>query len=471
MRQGMLPIQVQIIPDGDGVTARAGAVLVYEAMLALGVPELVRRYIKLQERPGKHRDFDKLADLVMTLATGGECIEDSRALATDLGLWRLVGRKPASPETLRQFLYGFHDETLVMKAQQAAQARGLAAYIVEETKALRGLAQVNEAFIRRVVKRLRIKKATLDHDATIIESHKREAMAHYKGGVGYQPAAIYWCEADLVVGDEYRDGNVPAGMENLRLIQRGFAALPHGVRELYFRADTACYDVDVLKWLADESRPVGPSGPIGFAIGADMTNALATLCRAVPDQEWSVLDERTTETVSWAEVEFTPGNWSKTARPLRYLVIRICKHQGELFAQGGDTKYLSVVTNRDGDGAKLIRWYWEKAGTIELVHDVMKNELGAGVPPCGRLGANAAWYRLSALTYNVLSVLRSLALPSEYEAARPKRLRAWVLTLPARVISHAGRLVMQMSASVEKLSGFVEARRRLYALMLRPAPA
>ena len=26
---------------------------------------------------------------------------------------------------------------------------------------------------------------------------------------------VYWTEQDLVIGDEYRDGNVPAGMDNL----------------------------------------------------------------------------------------------------------------------------------------------------------------------------------------------------------------------------------------------------------------
>jgi hypothetical protein len=87
----------------------------------------------------------------------------------------------------------------------------------------------------------RCTKATLDHDATILESHKREAQAHYKGGRGYQPAVVYWAEQDLVVADEFRDGNVPAGMENLRLIQRAFASLPSTVRERYFRADSACY--------------------------------------------------------------------------------------------------------------------------------------------------------------------------------------------------------------------------------------
>jgi hypothetical protein len=65
-----------------------------------------------------------------------------------------------------------------------------------------------------------------------------------------------------------------------------------------------------------------------------------------------------------------------------------------------------VVTNRAGKLAELIRWHWQKAGTIELVHAVTKNEVGAAVPPCGRFGANAAWYRLSLLTYNVPSASR-----------------------------------------------------------------
>ena len=43
--------------------------------------------------------------------------------------------------------------------------------------------------------------------------------------------------------------------------------------------------------------------------------------------------------------------------------------------------------------------------------------------------------------------------------------------MPARIVSHAGHLVMQIGASAEKLAGLVEARRRLYALTLQPAPA
>lgn len=98
-----------------------------------------------------------------------------------------------------------------------------------------------------------------------------------------------------------------------------------------------------------------------------------------------------------ADVEFAPGDWNKDAEPLRYVVVRIEKRQGLLFANGSDVKCLSVVSNRRELGApELLEWHWQKAGTIEHVHDVTKNELGAGSPPCGRFGANSR-QRLAAL--------------------------------------------------------------------------
>jgi len=47
-----------------------------------------------------------------------------------------------------------------------------------------------------------------------------------------------------------------------------------------------------------------------------------------------------------------------------------------------------------------------EAGTVEKLHDVLKNDLGAGVMPRGRFGANAAWLRLNVLCYNLLTLIR-----------------------------------------------------------------
>jgi len=55
-----------------------------------------------------------------------------------------------------------------------------------------------------------LKIANGDQVATIVESRKRNAQAHYEGGRGYQPRVAVWAEADLVLADEFRDGNVRA---------------------------------------------------------------------------------------------------------------------------------------------------------------------------------------------------------------------------------------------------------------------
>ncbi|MBM4020475.1 MAG: IS1380 family transposase [Planctomycetes bacterium] len=464
MSQGLLPYTVEVVERTDTVTGRAGLPLVLETMRALGLEQAIAQHVHVRERQSGYTETEKSEALVLLLAAGGDCLDDIAVLQADAGLGRLVGRRFPSADTLRHFLYACHDDALIAQAQ-AARPAGQVAYIPAENAALQGLAHVNTALVHRVAAEGHNPTATLDHDATIQESHKREALPHYQGGRGYQPAAVYWVEQDLVVADEYRDGNVGAGMENLPLIRRAFASLPPAVTTRFFRADSACYDERVLKWLADPARPGGPAGPIGFTISADMTEALHAVCAAVPARAWALVEERADETVHCAEVEFFPGDWPKLAEPLRYVALRIRKRQGQLFATGADTKYLAIVSNRwEVPAADLLRWHWQKAGTIELVHDITKNELGAAVPPCGRFGANAAWYRLSLLTYNVLSALKSLALPSSLSAARPKRLRFTVFTLAGRLVSKAGRLRVRISAAAERLAGLIAARRHLVLL-------
>ena len=460
--QGILPYVVEVMNKPEGITAWAGLPSVLDAMRAFGLDEEIREQIRVRKRDRGYSESKKVEALVLLMAAGGECVDDIQMLKGDAGLCRLVGDFP-SADALLKFLYAFHDELLIEKARcQLTEDR--VAFIPEENRALQGLAGVNKALVHRVAAQGNCRRATLDHDATIQESHKREAQPHYKGGRGYQPSAIYWVEQDLVIADEYRDGNVPAAMENLRLIQRGFRSLPDGIEERYFRADSACYDEQILKWLVDSERENGPKGEIGFTISADMTRTLHDMCAAVPENRWKLVEERVHETVWCSEVEFTPGNWPKDARPLRYLAIRFRARQGELFGNGNCLKYLAVVTNRHGEAVDLLRWHWQKAGTIELVHDVSKNELAARVPPCGRFGADAAWYRISLLTYNLLSALKSVALPAAMSNARPKRLRFSLFNIAGRIVSRGGKVILRIAAQVERMVKLTEARARLSAL-------
>ncbi len=89
---------------------------------------------------------------------------------------------------------------------------------------------------------------------------------------------------------------------------------------------------------------------------------------------------------------------------MRYVAIRIRPRQEELFADGSREKHFVVLSNIwEWNAERLIQWHREKAGTIEAVHDVLKNELAGGVMPSKYLGANAAWLKLAAIAHNVLT--------------------------------------------------------------------
>lgn len=445
--QGLLRCRLMHADRVLNLTARAGLIVVAETLMALGLEAVVRRELRLRKRQRGLSEFDKLQAIVLLLAAGGDRIEDVRLLREDQALSRLLERAVPSPDALHDFLYAFHDE------QELARRPVMGAFIPKPSAALVALSRINRELVQRAVLPQRPTVATLDLDATIIESYKRDTKPHYKGGRGYQPTAVLWAEQDLVVADEYRDGNVPAGMSTRAVAEQAFAALPSSVTQRNFRGDSACYDERLLKWLV-RSR-------IAFTISADMTKELHAEC-STPLLKWHLFEDRSDEVVALTEVEFTPGNWPKKAVPLRYVALRFSGKQGRLFSDGKDTKYLAVVSNRhDLAAAELIRWHWQKAGTIEHLHDVTKNELAARLPPSGHFGANAAWYRLNLLTYHVLTTLKRQALPQRLWDAEPKRLRYEVFSLPALVTEHARQLTAKLGAATLSSDELIAARSRL----------
>ncbi len=449
--QGRLAFAYEDDSESMELTALAGLPLVAETLLALGVDTLTRRLLEpLRARRRGLDEYEKLQALVLLLAAGGECVEDVRIVARDRGLVRMLGRPLPSPDALHDFLARAHDEELI-----ATRPADVKAWIVPETPQLKALREINEAVVRGLAAVRGSREATLDLDATIIEAHKRDAFAHYKEGRGYQPTAVLWAEEDLIVADEFRDGNVPAGMAPLPPAREGFATLPATVVSRRFRGDSACYEEALLKWLVTETIP--------FTISADMSKELRQACANAVD--WELLEERADETVWLAEVEFAPGDWPKSAQPLRYVGVRITRRQGALFGESPRTKQLAVVTNRrELTRAQTVKWHWEKAGTIEFAHDVTKNDLGLRVLPSGRYGANAAWYRIGVLTYNVLNALKRHALPERFLTARPKRLRFELFTVPARLVRHSGSVKARLDAPSMTRDELIDARRKLLEL-------
>jgi hypothetical protein len=252
------------------------------------------------------------------------------------------------------------------------------------------------------------------------------------------------------VADEFRDGNVPAVQEPLRVARRAFQSLPETVTEYYFRGDSACYDKQLMNWLRNDQREGLARGPIRFAISARMQASLKDHILRLPQSAWKPYREDREAVSECADVlNYWPeAEDDQQFGPLRFVAIRIRKRQGDLFADGAEAKHFAVVSNVwEWETKRLLEWHREKAGTIEAIHDVLKNELAAGVLPCSRFGANAAWLRLAVLTHNVITALKRMALPESYLAARPKRLRFLIFNTAGRILHHARRVLCRIAGA------------------------
>lgn len=456
-RQGILPFVLKL-GEREDVTARAGLPLVIEMSRALRLDEKARELFGPPRRKDDYRADEQIESLATLIAGGGDRVEDIRILSEDKGLLRLIGRPFASPDSLLDFLKSFHDEQC-----WAERPKDKKAFVPPESEKLKALETLNRTLVHRAADP-KSEVATIDHDGTIVESHKRDALVAYEGTRGYQPLVATWAEEQLVVVDEFRDGNVAGGEDPLRSVKRAFGSLPSTVKERFFRGDSADYYAPLLKWLVNEE--------IGFAISADMSPQLRQRCVNLPESAWQPMEKREREQVDIAEVEFEPDDWPKDAEPLRYVALRFTALQVELFAQEGP-RYHAVVSNRDEHElgmAELVQWHRGKAGTIEHVHRVIKDELGGGVMPCQLFQANAAWFRLNVITFNLLTALKRKALPERFRLARPKRLRFEVFTLPGKLAIHESQLSVQVSAAELRLQDLVAARESLLR-MLEAAPA
>ena len=293
---------------------------------------------------------------------------------------------------------------------------------------------------------------TVDLDGTVIASEKQAALWTYKGFKGYQPLVAAWGETGLVLADEFRDGNVPGDMAPLACARTAFAALPQSVTQYAFRGDTACYEGKLLAWLDDAQRADGPTGRIEFAVGAPGHEGLVSSMKRVREKEWTTQQVEEDGTLrQWADLDYVPSARyeEKGAWPRRYIGIRLLKAQGALFADGSDRHYHAIVTNRTEAGGLVVDWHRQKAGTIEQVHDQVKNGLGGGRMPSGKFGANAAWFRIACIAYNVILALRAKWPDETLRTAHMKRLRFAIFNVMGRVVRDRRKIRLRLAASRE----------------------
>jgi len=506
MAQGVLPYKYEEERRDGGMTALAGLPIYLDLASVLGVGDCIRAHVHVRESGQGWTDEQAVLSLMLLNVAGGDCVDDIRILEKDEGFCKVLGRVETkgltrqqrrtierrwrkehhrsvpSPSALFRYLGAFHDPEEEKKRQQGK------AFIPAPNEPLQGFRKVNRDFVASVQQRHPEKEATLDTDATLVETQKKEALFSYQGYKAYQPFNVWWAEQALVLHTEFRDGNVPAGYEQLRVFQEALEMLPKGVTKVYLRSDTAGYQHDLLRYC--EKGENKRFGRIEFAIGADVTKEFKKAVAEVEGSEWKPLwkeinGEKRKTTAEWAEVCFVPNaiSRSKDDPEYRYLAIRELLEQPELPGMEKQVdlpfptmsmekkryKLFGIVTNRDLEGNELINWLHKRCGKSEEAHSIMKEDLAGGKLPSSAFGENAAWWWIMILAFNLNSAMKQLVLNGSWVTQRMKAIRFSLIGLPGRVMNHARGLIVRLVKNHPSLEVLVKARQRIMELGWEPS--
>jgi hypothetical protein len=506
MAQGVLPYKYEEERSSTGMTALAGLPIYLDLASVLGVGDCIRAHVQVRESGQGWTDEQAVLSLMLLNLAGGDCVDDIRILEKDEGFCKVLGRVETkgltrqqrrarerrwrkerhrsvpSPSALFRYLEAFHDSGEERKREPGK------AFIPAPNEHLQGLRRANRDFVASIQRRHLEREATLDTDATLVETQKKEAFFSYQGYKAYQPFNVWWAEQKVVVHSEFRDGNVPAGYEQLRVFNEALEMLPEGVTKVYLRSDTAGYEHDLLRYC--EKGENQRFGRIGFAIGVDVTKEFKKAVAGVEESEWKPLVKEVRGVMGetgaeWAEVCFVPNAIarSKNDPVYRYLAIREVIGQPELPGMEGHVdlpfptmsmekkryKVFGVVTNRDLEGNELINWLYKRCGKSEEAHGVMKEDLAGGKLPSSAFGENAAWWWIMILAFNLNSAMKQLVLQGSWVAQRMKAVRFSLIRLPGRVLKHARGLIVRLVKNHPSLGVLVKARQRIMELDCTPS--
>jgi len=256
------------------------------------------------------------------------------------------------------------------------------------------------------------------------------------------------------VHHEFRAGNEPAGTGAVEFLEGCEAQLPAG-EKVYVRSDSAFYQAAVMNhcWERQET----------FTITADQDCAVKAVIRQIAESDWKAY--RTREGMATErEIAETVHCLNQTRQSFRLIVVRWKNAQPSLF-EAQDYGYHAVASNREAsESASEALWRHNQRGEAENWQKELKLELGMEQMPCGQQEANAVYFGIGVLAYNLCRVLKAKLLPREYRQASVATLRWKLYRLAGKLVRHARVWVLKVRAEGEKLALLQAARQKCYEL-------
>jgi len=250
----------------------------------------------------------------------------------------------------------------------------------------------------------------------------------------------------LCVGHEFREGNESPGAVILEFAQDCEAAVLAG-KQIYFRNDSAAYQAKVINYYSQPGRR--------FTITAYLDAAVKREVRNLPETAWQPYRSEVGMATD-REIAETVHSMNGTEQAFRLIVLRWANPQPNLF-EADRYCYHAVATNREAAASAVI-WKHNQRGESENWHKELKVGLGMEQMPCGQWEANAVYFSIGVLAYNLAQLLKRRVLPATYRTVTVVTLRWKVYRLAGKLVRHARGWRLQIKADLEKWRWLQSAR-------------
>jgi len=259
-------------------------------------------------------------------------------------------------------------------------------------------------------------------------AEKKEARKTYKGETGYMPIVGHLADNGLVPGQEFREGNEAPASRNLEFFRHCRAQMPKGKRIAHLRADAAAYQGEIINDCEDNE--------VSFAIGAVLDSSVLSSIAGIPAGDWRPFRD--------GEIAETVHTMNNTKKSFRLIVIRRWVQQDFFESESPRLRYAVIASNREESAEKTVAWYNRRGETSENRIKELKIGFGMERMPCGQFGANAVFFAIGVLAYNLFVLFKKDVLPEEYRRCQVQTLRWRLYQTAGKVVSHAGSLWLRV---------------------------
>ena len=440
MTQSVLNFTVE--STDERLSPRAGEAVLGEYFKAIGLDRLCNDHFPVSKSNHSYRPFEIIQPLLLMLHAGGRVLEDIRTIASDKGLRTLLGiKRMPTADTIGKWL----------------KRTGLQGIYAAES--------VNRTLLKRYLKAID-EPLVLDMDATVIESHKSIAMPTYKAFPGFTPMTGH-INGGYMVHTEFRPGNMAPADNNLTFLKRCQAQLPKGKRFAYVRADSASYQAELFNYCNQNH--------ITYLIGARLD--APTLQNIKEITQWETLEGHDGK---YHHVKEEVGEFLHTMQHTDHAFrIIVVKRQvtpilpsmekfldeEELLALANE-RYSVIATNADNEtlpAQEVVRLYRQRGETSENRIKALKNGFNLNYLPTSNFMANALYFQIGALAYNLFILFRQ-TMQQSWQKHTVQTIRYKLYNIAGKVIMHARRTILKVNQEFTEILNHI--RQRCYEISL-----